>query len=81
MGHPVLGMAIRSSGFPQWRIAQFVNIPEWRLSKIIRRGGASADERGRLCRLLGIEESILFGPGPKVQLQADDQGREMSVKG
>ena len=70
-GFPMLIAAIRASGLKQWRIAQLAAIPESRLSRIGRHGGASRDERQKLSRLLGVPEAELFGPGPTVSLQAN----------
>ena len=71
MGFPILIAAIRASGLKQWHVAQRAGIPESRLSKIGRHGGASHDERERLSQLLGVSEAELFGPGPIVSLQVD----------
>ena len=72
MGFPVLIAAIRASGFKQWHVAQRAGIPESRLSRIGRHGGASREERETLSRLLGVSQDELFGPGPAVSLCADD---------
>ncbi len=71
MGFPVLIAAIRASGLKQWHVAQRAGIPESRLSRIGRHGGASRVERETLSRLLGVTETVLFGPGPAVKLRVD----------
>ena len=71
MSFPVLIAAIRSSGLKQWHVAQRAGIPESRLSRIGRHGGASREERETLSRLLGVSEAELFGPGPTVSLSAE----------
>ena len=71
MGFPVLIAAIRASGLKQWHVAQRAGIPESRLSRIGRWGGASREERERLSGLLGVSEDELFGPGPSVSLNPD----------
>ena len=72
MGFPVLIAAIRASGLKQWHVAQGAGIPESRLSRIGRHGGASEEERSRLSRFLGVGEDELFGPGPEVSLRPAD---------
>jgi len=72
MGFPVLIAAIRASGLKQWHVAQRAGIPESRLSRIGRHGGASRGEREALSRLLGVSEDELFGPGPAVSLRPDE---------
>jgi hypothetical protein len=74
MGFPILIAAIRNSGLPQWRIATLADMPESRLSRIVRRGTASAEERSRLSQLLGVAEAELFGTGPVVSINADTKG-------
>lgn len=77
MGFPILIAAIRSSGLSQWRVAQLVGMSESRLSRIVRRGDATPDERDRLVRLLGIAAGELFAAGPVVSLNmqaAEDAG-------
>jgi hypothetical protein len=69
MGFPVLIAAIRASGLKQWHVAQRAGIPESRLSRIGRHGGASLEERDLLSQLLGVSEDELFGPGPVVSLR------------
>ena len=71
MSFPVLIAAIVASGYKQWRIAQLARIPETKLSKIGRHGGASQEEREVLSRLLGVPEEELFGPGPAVSLDTE----------
>ena len=71
MGFPVLIAAIRASGLKQWHVAQRAGIPESRLSRIGRHGGASLEERETLSRLLGVSQAELFGPGPAVSLCPD----------
>ena len=68
MGFPILIAAIRNSDLSQWRIAQLANISESRLSRIVRRGVATDAERETLSRLLGIDQPVLFAPGPTVTL-------------
>jgi hypothetical protein len=68
-GYPMLVAAIRSSGHLQWRIAEMARMPEWRLSTLVRRGGATPDERARLSDLLGVSEAILFGAGLAVTVK------------
>jgi len=46
---------------------------DWRLSRVIQRGGETEDERARLSRLLGVSERILFGPGLPVRLRSDER--------
>lgn len=41
----------------------------WRLSNLVQRGGATADERARLSDLLGVSETVLFGAGLPVTLK------------
>jgi hypothetical protein len=77
----MLVAAIRSSGLKQWRIAELVGWPEWRLSKIVRRGGATADERARLSDLFGVSEAVLFGVGLAVTVKlAPEPAREVAKK-
>lgn len=61
MEYPNLLLAIRSSGLPQYRIAQMAGLRESRLSEIVRRGGAKPPERRALSRALGSTEACLFG--------------------
>lgn len=68
MGFPILSVAIRSSGLSQWRVAQLVGISESRLSRIVRRGEATQDEREKLSRLLGVSQDELFAAGPTISL-------------
>ena len=70
-GCPMLIAVIRASGYRQWQVAQRAEMPESRLSKIGRHGGASREERKTLSRLLGVGEDELFGPVPSVSLNAD----------
>ena len=71
MGFPMLVAAIRSSGLPQYRIAECADIRDYRLSRIVTRGGATPEERRKLADLLGVTEAVLFGPGLPVRLRAD----------
>jgi hypothetical protein len=68
MGFHVLSAAIKATGLPQYRLAVFADISESRLSRIIRRGEATQNERQTLSRLLGVDEGVLFGAGPAVSL-------------
>jgi hypothetical protein len=86
MGFPLLVAAIRNSGLLQWQIARLAGLPESRLSRIVRRGLATDDERRALSRLLGVGEEELFAPGPTVSLNLDAAegralGRENPVDG
>jgi plasmid maintenance system antidote protein VapI len=74
MGFPLLVAAIRKSGLPQWRVAQLVGVSESRLSRIVRRGVATDDERRSLSRLLGVGPDVLFAPGPEVSLTLPGDG-------
>lgn len=81
-GFPMLVAAIRSSDLKQWRIAELAGLAEWRLSRIVRRGGATADERARLSDLFGVSEAVLFGAGLAVTVKssAPAQARELTKK-
>jgi len=70
-GYPMLVAAIRSCEIKQWRVARMAGIPNWRLSNLIQRGGATPDERARLSDLLGVSEAVLFGAGLAVTLKED----------
>ena len=61
MDYPQLLLAIRSRDLPQYAVARLAGIREGRLSEIIRRGGATDQERLALSRVLGLPESTLFG--------------------
>lgn len=67
--YPSLLVAIRESGHRQYEIASRAGLRESRLSEIVRRGGVTAAEREALSRVLGVDESTLFGqnaePGPR----------------
>ena len=71
MGYPMLVAAIRASGEPQWKIAARLSWSESRLSRIVRRGGATDAERATLSGLLGVPAEELFGAGPDVALSPD----------
>lgn len=80
-GYPMLVAAIRSSGLRQWRIAELVGLPEWRLSRIVRRGGVTADERARLSDLFGVSEAVLFGVGLAVTVNSTPEpARDVAKK-
>ena len=68
VGFPILNAAIQASGLQQWRVAILAGLRETRLSRIVRHGGATREEREVLVRLLGVPEDELFGPGPTVSL-------------
>lgn len=74
MGFPMLVAAIRMSGHRQWRIAQMAGISETRLSRIVRRGSATDEERKRLSELLGVPVDQLFARGPEVKVTKLDLG-------
>jgi len=61
MEYPHLLLAIRSSGLPQYQIAQMAGMRESRLSEIVRRGAARPAERRALSHALGATEECLFG--------------------
>jgi hypothetical protein len=67
-GYPMLVCAIRSSGERQWRIADTLGWPDWRLSKIVRRGKATPEEKAALSDLFGVSQAVLFGVGLPVTL-------------
>jgi hypothetical protein len=75
MGFPILAAAIRNSGLCQWRVAQLAGWSESRLSRIVRRGVASAAEREALSRLLSIDQVELFAPGPRVAINTDQASK------
>ena len=60
MDYPQLLLAIRSSGRLQYQVAHAAGIREGRLSEIVRRGGATPDERHALSQALGVSETHLF---------------------
>ena len=63
MGFPMLIAAIQASGRQQWRIANLAGLRETRLSRIVRHGGASREERAVLSRLLDVPEDELLVRG------------------
>jgi hypothetical protein len=64
MDYPQLLLAIRSGGRLQYQVAHAAGIREGRLSEIVRRGGATPDERQALSETLGLSEAHLFGHPP-----------------
>ncbi len=61
--YPNLLMAIRASDRPQYAVAGQAGLRESRLSEIVRRGGATAEERQALGRALSADEAVLFDGG------------------
>ena len=76
MAFPILAAAIRNAGLTQWRVAQLAGMSESRLSRIIRRGAASPEERTTLSQLLGVSEAELFAAGPVASLNVDSPEAE-----
>jgi hypothetical protein len=60
MGFPFLLIAIRERGLFQWRLAAEAGLSEAQVSRIIRRGQATAAERAKLSSFLQIPEQRLF---------------------
>ena len=58
--YPNLLLVIRTSGMPQYEVAQLAGLREGRLSEIVRRGGAKPRERQALSRALSAGEAFLF---------------------
>ena len=65
--YPHLLLAIRSAGHLQYQVAHAAGIREGRLSEIVRRGGATPDERRALSQALGVPEARLFGRQPWIE--------------
>lgn len=72
MGFPMLLAAIRSTGKPQWQIAELAGMSETRLSRIVRRGNATPEDRKKLSDLLGVRETVLFSSGLPVHLATEE---------
>ena len=74
---PNLLLAMRRSGWHQYEIARRAEIPESRLSKIVRRGDATPAERHALSRVLDVPEADLFASreGPPISMADQPSGK------